>query len=139
MFRLTTFLLIILFGACQSGNNSDPLSPADKALEESLMKHYKPTKLPIRIESINDAKRNLIKDSHDSDTSSYLMNTRPIVFQIQGVGNNKDEVRYTQPINRPFETMIYALAEARDTQLLDYGWIENEAGDTVWENGVLQK
>lgn len=119
-----------MYLACNPAKNYEH---KDHISELSLNKNYVRTKLPIHIESINDEVRSFIVNSHETDTSSYLIDTRPIVFQIQGVENNQDEVRYTQPINRKIEVLIYCLGESKENKLVDYGWLENELGEIIWK------
>jgi len=94
---------------------------------------YQKTTLPIRLEKLTPKEQETIRKMNDSDTSSYLVDTRPVLFQIQGIENDQDQVRYTQMIHRPVEVMIYCLGEATDSTLVDHGWIENADGEIIWE------
>ena len=99
----------------------------------SNLESHSPTEVLIRLESISKETSQLIRDLNEKDTSSYYVDTRPVIFQIVGIRNNSDETRYTLPINRSVEVMIYALGEAKNGKLVDYAWIENFSGDKIWE------
>ncbi len=124
-FSLTLLLSGIFFFACNNQNNPSQASTGI---------NYQPTKLPIQLEKLSEEQRSHIRKAHETDTSSYMMNTRPILFQIQGIGDNRNETRGTAMLYYQVEVMIYAFAEVIDGQLVDYGWIQNMlSGEIVWE------
>ncbi len=94
---------------------------------------YQPTSLPIRLEKIDEKTRAVIRELNSRDTSSYLVDTRPVFFQIQGVENEQDQVRYAAPVHRNVDVLIYALGEVEGETLVDYGWIIDANNDTVWK------
>ena len=124
---LSSFLLVN-FVNCQR-----KISPSASNTVENGVEPYDSTRLPIRLELLSEEVRSYIRKSHELDTSSYLIETRPVVFQIQGIENDQDQVRYTQPIHQNIEVLIYCVGELSDGKLVDYGWIENDQGQVIWK------
>lgn len=93
-----------------------------------------PTPLPIQLEQLTDAQQAYIRQLHETDRSTYLVDTRPVLFQIQGVGDSEDQRRGPVTFDRPVTIMIYCLGESKDGHLVDYGWITNATTkQTVWK------
>ncbi|NNC84460.1 MAG: hypothetical protein HKN75_00160 [Bacteroidia bacterium] len=94
---------------------------------------YHPTELPILLEKLSKEQIAFITKLTDADTSSYYIESRPVVFQVVQAVNDDNQTRWTRRINQATDVMIYALGEVKDSVLVDYGWIENEHGETVWK------
>ena len=96
---------------------------------------HEKTPLPIQLEALSDAQRKTRLDLQNADTSSYLIRSRPILFQIQGIKKEEgDQQRHARPFYKDVDLFIYALGEAQDSTLVDYGWIENAVtGEVVWK------
>ena len=117
-----TLLIILLLAGC---------GPKNKLEQEAA---HGLTEIPFNIDNLSDEQRAVIRSANESDTSSYLIRSRPVVFQIVVTGNDADEVRLGGPLDRQVDVLIYALGEAEGDRLVDYGWIENvETGATVWK------
>lgn len=126
-----SFFLLLVFSCTNNAQKNNSVSLEDRKEDNSLK--YEPSPLPIYLESMSDAKRKVMLQLQETDTSSYLIRARPVLFQIQGNGNNEDQTRYTLPFYKNVDLMIYALGEVRDTNFLDYGWIENMVtNEIVW-------
>lgn len=93
---------------------------------------HEPTPLPIDLFALDDSIRQHILAMHEEDTSAYLIDTRPVLFQIQGVGDDQSQHRGPVTFDRPVRIMIYALGEERHGVLCDYGWIEDASGIGIW-------
>jgi len=55
-----------------------------------------------------------------------------ILVSLIRVGDD-EKVYQKLEITTPTEVRIYALGEGRNGNMFDFGWIENDAGDKVWE------
>jgi hypothetical protein len=97
------------------------------------------TKLPIQLEKLTEQQRAHIRQLHELDDSSYLVDTRPVLFQIQGVKDSEDQWRGPVTFDRPVTVMIYCLGEAHDGRLVDYGWITDASTDKVVWKMQLEK
>lgn len=103
-------------------------APQDDSVSNQL------TPLPIQLEKLSDEQRALIRKRHEDDQSTYLIDTRPVLFQIQGVTDGQDQSRGPVRVERALELLIYCLGETKNGTLVDYGWIENaETGRAVWK------
>lgn len=92
------------------------------------------TKIPFEIDNLSAAQRAVIRAGHEVDNSSYLIRSRPVVFQIVLTGNHADELRNTGSIEQDVDVLIYALGEAQGDRLVDYAWIEHaETGEVIWK------
>ncbi|MBT8189435.1 MAG: hypothetical protein KJO29_03310, partial [Bacteroidia bacterium] len=95
------------------------------------------TPLPIQLEELSELERKIMIERQEADTSSYLIDSRPIVFQIQGVKNNSEHHRNTQPIHKDIDVFIYAFGEVKDGAFVDYGWIEDvRSNRIVWKMDI---
>lgn len=126
LIRILVFGICAWFLACGS--------PASSSGNGDVAMEYNPTDLPIQLEALSQEVKDFIKKAHETDTSSYLIDTRPILFQIQGVGNQANETRGTAMLYDSVEVMIYAFGELLDNRLVDYGWIQNvHTLEMVWQ------
>lgn len=95
---------------------------------------YEVTPIPFNIDNFTEDQRRVIREGNDADTSLNLMRSRPVMFQVVGATNKANESRGPGRIDLHADILIYGLGEARDGQLVDYGWLENvETGARVWE------
>ena len=66
------------------------------------------------LEKLSPEKQTYIRESHETDTSGYLVDTRPVLFQIQGVEDDQDQHRGPVHFNREVEVMIYCFGEWKE-------------------------
>lgn len=131
MTRATLLVVgLLLLGGCGS---RELVGTASSSATEAAQPH-EPTAIPIDINTLTEEQRRLIRLGNESDSTPYLMRSRPIVCQIVETVNDADEVRVAGPITQRAEVMIYALGEAAGERLVDHGWLENvTTGARVWE------
>lgn len=130
-------LLLMLFTckAQEQENNSVEYinTQLDSVIEVTTFDEHTPTELPIRIDLLDERSKDVIKNGYKLDTTDGLLNSRPIMWQIQGVKNNDSQSRTPKRLIETTELFIYALGEAKDSVLVDYGWIENlDTKEIVW-------
>ena len=113
----------LLFASCASAQMGGEEAP------------HGPTPLPIMLERLSPEELAGIRALHDEDTSTSLIESRPILFQIQGVGDDQDQHRGPTRVNRPIDVVIYGFAERIDGRLVDEGWIERD-GEVFWSMDV---
>ncbi len=103
--------------------------------DQTQNKYHEKTPLPIQLEKLSEEQRKVMLNLQNADTSSYLIYSRPILFQIQGIKKGEgNQQRNTLPFYKDVDLFIYALGEAQDSVLVDYGWIENAVtGEVVWK------
>lgn len=138
---LNTGCLLAVFFSAGCHQNSLPVTDGPRA--SSVTRNVdngdasasaKSTALPFDVDNFTDEQRAVIRAANDSDRSSYLIQSRPVVFQIVWTGNDAAEVRKTGPIEQTVDVLIYALGEEEENRLVDYGWIEHvDSGKKVWE------
>ncbi|MDD4051533.1 MAG: hypothetical protein PHR28_06510 [candidate division Zixibacteria bacterium] len=58
--------------------------------------------------------------------------TGNILVNLTGLGDDED-VEQDFTLSKPTEIKITAVGEGKDRDMYDYGWIEDDEGDTVWE------
>lgn len=129
-------LIAISMAFFQCSNLPQEKKPeADTVYQPPLDRTHEITPLPIQLEALTAEQQKAITALNDADTSSYLIHSRPVLFQIQGIKKSEgNQRRNTQPFYNDVDLFIYALGEAQDSTLVDYGWIENAVtGETVWE------
>ena len=56
---------------------------------------------------------------------------QPVLAEIVKVGNDEDR-RTTFTLDRARSVRVYALGEADDDEMADFGWIEDAAGKKIW-------
>ncbi|MBN4071053.1 hypothetical protein JYT72_00955 [Crocinitomix catalasitica] len=134
MAKIVCTVLLATLLACQGQNQTtDQSNIKSENADLESGNNYSTTELPIRIELMSEEDKQVISDGYKTDTSSYLIYSRPLIFQIQGIKNNQNQIRHSNRINEEIEVLIYCLGEAIDSTLVDYGWIQNERGETVWK------
>jgi hypothetical protein len=125
------FAIIFLYGCNQATTEKNE---ANKLVEKNFdMEKYIPTTLPFNMNGLTKGQLAYIAESHKTDTSAYLIDTRPIIFEITGVANSVTNILETATFNKSVDVLIYCLGEIKKGKLLDYGWIENASGQKIWE------
>lgn len=131
IFISLSIIWCFISNSCHSDSIKDSTNKIDLPCKE--VNRYIPTVLPMHLDHLSDAQKIYIAESHRTDTSSYLIDTRPVLFQIVHAGNGLNKVKETQKINRDLDVLIYSLGEINNGELVDYGWIENSFGHKIWE------
>ena len=132
--KIIIIIVSILFIQCSNIDRKNRINFSEEK-KQAQDRIHKKTPLPIQLEKLSEAQRKVMLDLQNADTSSYLIRSRPILFQIQGIKKSEgNQQRNTLPFYRDVDLFIYALGEAKDSVLVDYGWIENAAtGEVVWK------
>lgn len=134
LFRSYFLIILLFFVACST--QKKPAQQVDKTSEKlgaDFYQNYSPTELPIYLEKLTPAQTDMISALNDEDTTTYYVKSRPVFSQVVNAENNADETRTSGPIFHNVPVFIYALGEMRNGDLVDYGWIENWEGETIWK------
>ncbi len=125
---LYTGISLIMLISCASQNEKT------KGFENDEQIQYEPTKIWFDLH-LATVEEDQIKDSLIvADTTYWGIYSAPFFFRMPGFGNNSELTLSNGPHSGQTSVRIYALGEAINGKMVDFGWLINTSiGDTLWK------
>ena len=118
----------LIFSSCknQTDKGNDPKNQDSE--------QYFPTDIWFDIHLTNNDEKVKLNSLVASDTSYWGIYSAPFFFRMPGHGNNSKLALNNGPFSDTTNVSIYALGEAIEGRMVDFGWLINTTtNDTVWK------
>ena len=115
------FTIATFYNSCSSQNRT----PTE---------NHKPTEIWFDLHLTTDEEQSRLDSLIAKDTTYWGVHSAPFFFRMPGHGDNSTITLNNGPFNSETEVRIYALGEAIDERMVDFGWLVNTStNDTVWK------
>jgi len=123
------FLASLFFISCKRQTPDKNIELNHQNLEQ-----YEPTEIWFDLHLSNKDERMRLDSLIDSDTTYWGVNSAPFFFRMPGVEDNSNAILNTGPFTNDTQVRIYALGEAVNDEMVDFGWLINTTTkDTIWK------